>query len=1731
MDKPQEEIAGAEQPKVAVVSKPNWIFRFGGWLLRKTKRWTMGLLKFLLILWFVFKIPFVQNWLAQQAAAFLSGQLGAKVEIGYVEIELFNKVILHDIYIEDLKGDTLLDARQVRAYVDLISIFDKRVNINRVELRDVYINYERIAGEQDFNLSFLLRYLNGTPDPNRKTKRTPLKFSITEARMINARVHYMDVTVGTEVDILAKYGYIYAPSDSTHLALRVVRADSAFLDSAEVNIRKFKSIPLPPKPITASKSTGSNIPSWDIKADRLRTRGVKVNLRNEIFASNPERDLDFNDLKLRDLAISVDNFVMQQSAMSGDVRALAVKEVRGFEVLSLHGHAEVSSKRVAISDFRLRTPYSDIGDLLTFDYEHYTDFFDFVNKVKMRAELHNSTVCLRDIMAFAHTLKKIPFFATNANRPMAVSGSVSGIINNLKIRNIDIRTASQTIVKGNMSLNDITSNDAGFMDLQFEELQTNQGDLQSLLSFIKLPSQLGTLGQMRFNGNYTGYFKEFVAFGELRTAIGVASSDLKMNLRAGAANATYSGQVRFERFDLAALLSNPNFGKMSLHTNINGKGLTAQTINALFEEGRVDSFVFKEYVYRNINIDGRLQHRHFNGKITSSDPNCDFSLTGIADLRDTLPKIDVRGRIGYVNFYRLNILPEMATLKIDSVRVQATGDKLTDLKGTAYLDDINMTRFGRHFFIDSIYVVSEDSMRYRTRRIPNDSTRRDTLGLEKRHYIKLFSDIGTFRLSGAYDVKNLPRALARYANKFYPNVYKSLSSIEALNMANLIVVDSLNPLVHQRVRLQIKIDTSHNITQLVDTNFRHISKFALFATFNSLDDTISLKTTVGSVQYKDIKIKDITIDGNGLEENLILHNNFATLQIGDSTNLPAFSFDLIAQGDTLKFNTKLKQIGKVASNINLSGKLSFTSKMLEVNVDTAHLVILGYPWDIKGNNYIRIGNNRLDIQNLQFTNDQQIIDISSFDSRGLSVAIKRMNLKWLYDLVKIPQINIDGSFSADLKIRDVFKQHDLSADFAFDSLFINGDRWGRSRLQVHSDSIQDTIFATFQHKSPYMDTMWAEANFLPFFATKDEKKKNMLNIKYGIEDANAYILQYFLAGVVSNTQGLVSVRGGRVFGQIGKKMNMAGIGYVHNFGTTVDFIKSSYKLDSALVIISNEAFNIAPYAANPLPKIPTIGIDAAILQTATLRDERGQAAQIWGGIRHQNLKNFELDLHFKLNNNLVLNTTKKDNTTFYGRVHADGLVNFTGPFNQLRLVVEDAVTRDSTALVLPLDDPLEVQEVRFVSFVDKVEQQRQADSIKLAQIQQKQKTPQKNNNAGFSVEINTRITPVASVQMIFDERTGEIMEGKGDGFLRITFNTAGEFGMFGDFSITQGSYLFTYQNLINKNFTVKKGGTITWTGDPYDAQLDIQAEYRQNTGISNLISAYLETADDATRRLANKPTEVALMMNVRGLLFSPEITFDINLPNVEPQLRSFADLALKAVRDNPSELNRQVFGLIALQQFVPLENAGGRGQGIDLVSTSVNTLSELVARQLSSYLTDLLKGVVDEVGFISSFEVDVNLNMRDQSTTSLGTDRNSNLNLGLDQTLFDKKLRVRVGANLDLGNNATGNISGTNQNYIGSDFVVEYSITDDGRLKLRGYNRTETNILGRVTRSGLGISYRKDFNSFAELVDDIQTNMKSRKTQRKIRRAARKLKKNPEQPVPPTDTDTDTPPTPPLIIN
>lgn len=60
--------------------------------------------------------------------------------------------------------------------------------------------------------------------------------------------------------------------------------------------------------------------------------------------------------------------------------------------------------------------------------------------------------------------------------------------------------------------------------------------------------------------------------------------------------------------------------------------------------------------------------------------------------------------------------------------------------------------------------------------------------------------------------------------------------------------------------------------------------------------------------------------------------------------------------------------------------------------------------------------------------------------------------------------------------------------------------------------------------------------------------------------------------------------------------------------------------------------------------------------------------------------------------------------------------------------------------------------------------------------------------------------------------------------------------MFGSYVIDQGMYKLSMQEVIRKDFTLKSGGTVTFSGDPYQANLDLQAVYTVNSAsLSDLV--------------------------------------------------------------------------------------------------------------------------------------------------------------------------------------------------------------------------------------------------------------------------------------------------------
>ncbi len=266
--------------------------------------------------------------------------------------------------------------------------------------------------------------------------------------------------------------------------------------------------------------------------------------------------------------------------------------------------------------------------------------------------------------------------------------------------------------------------------------------------------------------------------------------------------------------------------------------------------------------------------------------------------------------------------------------------------------------------------------------------------------------------------------------------------------------------------------------------------------------------------------------------------------------------------------------------------------------------------------------------------------------------------------------------------------------------------------------------------------------------------------------------------------------------------------------------------------------------------------------------------------------------------------------------------------------------------------------------------------------------------------------------------------------------------MFGTYTLQRGSYNFTLQDIIIKDFTIRDGSSISFHGDPYAAQLNIEAVYSLNANLSDLDESFL---DDRELTRTNVPVH-ALMM-VSGDMRQPDIAFDLEFPTLSQDTYR----KVKSIVSTEDMMNRQIIYLLALNKFYTPDYMSTT-KGNEFVSVASSTISS----QLSSMLGQLSENwrlapnIRSDRGDFSDVEVD----------------------LALSSQLLNNRLLLN-------GNFGYRDKALNNNSFIG-DFDIEYLINRSGNLRLKAYNRYNDRnyyVKNALTTQGVGIVLKRDFDN------------------------------------------------------
>ena len=1641
------------------------------------------------LLTLILRIPTVQNWVIDKSTTFLSKELKTNVAIGSFSLDFLDELSIRDLYIgnQNAPKDTLLNIGALRVDIDYLDLAWGIVQFDNIGIGDVTFRWRRDEGQYDDNFQFIIDYFDPPKPPSGKTPPTPdIRFARIHLRNIDFTKD--DKVHGQRIDFLL-------PSADIHT--NIMNLPNKIMDLRSVEVHKpyfilteTYSKPLPPRPprfawektkdttkkvaespidsvqtppqyIEHPDAFGKDVPKAKTKEKAFRFSIGAVAIEEGTFKNAnffrtpkivlPDSLLDLDHFTVYDLNAYIHNFLFTKDEYTGVVDGISFNEASGFKLTQLSvGDAKVTPQKTELYGLQIITPYSAIGDTFIMNYpKGYTAFLDFNNDVEMDARIHASQVLIDDIMTFSNPLENNPFFRQNRYKNARIAGRVKGIVNKLDVPEFDIQLGDGFAAKGSLRSRDLNNPLATIITLKLGNLQTNMPSLRQLIPNFKPVATFDQLGTLNYQGDFFGFTNSFVTTGTLQTALGNAVLDLQLKPDSDSATAFYSGSLALEQFDLGKFTQNPDVGKVSLKTIIQrGRGVNLEKIN-MDLVATVDNFEFKKYDYKNLKLSGNLSKQQFNGQFDSRDPNIDFTFDGMVDFAAAKPIFRFQSDIRQINFLNLNLLKQDLAAS-GKLNIKLTGSSIADMAGTINANNLLIIKNKTEkYALDSLAILSDFDVI--TPLSPYGSKR----------FFSVNSDILNAQIEGVFDFEDIPTAFRRLFEKYHPRFAADLglsltkndpldASGQALSINNVFsnsipqypnISISQYPNIPQNFRFKGEIINSKNWTKFFDKKLDTLREIKMDIAFDNTSDTYKWAFSTDSIHFYDkIKIVDFALKGESDKD--VLNLEFKTYNVvmagNDFRNITITNLML---GDTMEVGFLSHEFSSALhlDNVDLNALVSREDSVYRISFgakQSSRLKIFGDSWDIDRNNFFLIGKNEVKLKDFDLTNEDRIIQLKSHGKRGLSAFLKNFDIRFVNQFTDDDRFTMGGKYHIFAAVEDVFNVQNFGVIAMLDTFVVKGENRGSLKVEAMGTNINSPIKAAVA-----LTTDSSKVNIEGFYypSLSEAHPANSIDVQLAIQNLPFKTLKLLITEGATDFKGKVDGEA-HVEGKL-TQLNTNGALRLRNAGVTVDYLKLPLLIKDETIKITNTTFDVTG---------------------GKIYDPLGNSATVTGGLTHNRFLDFGLNVRIVSKNFMFMNTSRDDNALFYGRGIGSGDVLFSRDFLQTDLKIR-AKAGKGTNITFPFASEQTANDVGFVVFQNK----------NLPTSNTTTSSNEIKELSGLSLDMELSMTPDAELNLIFDEVAGDNIKARGTGDMQIKIPRGGSVGMTGDYRIEQGDYLFTLLRVINKKFAIKRGGTIRWNGTPLDATMNLEAQYNVTTAPYNFIAQYIADAGSTSdiQLESRKPTQIALNLNLAGHMFKPDINFNMAFPNTQGQLKGYVESKLSDLRQDQNEMNRQVFGLIALGGFLPSSSAviGGDVLRSGGLNTATETASNIVSTLLSKLVSEYITGLDVQFGY--------NEYQYDAVSSGSGTGGRQFRLRG--SYAIDDKFTVSGGVTRESGGFIQGNV------FVGGDVIVDWSFSEDRRLKLR-FSYTRDQVLeGPRDKTAGGIRFRQEFDSVDELLKSL----------------------------------------------
>lgn len=1351
----------------------------------------------------------------------------------------------------------------------------------------------------------------------------------------------------------------------------------------------------------ASKDTVKKKSNIDLRINSVLIRRGQIYYDLLSAAQTPGR-FNTNHLGIQNFSATLSLKALTPDSLNAQIKRLSFNEQSGFKLKKLALKLTANHYGLQANNVEVSLPQSELAiDTLAVAHDSASSFPIFNNDTQYMARMHAS-IALSDLAMF---VPSFAHFDDDINLRIALEGKGY----QTKCTDIYLSNNDQSLLlKGEAMINHWNEKNNLFLFGNLSQLDADKEGIswliQNLTGKANAPDILQRIGDISFNGDISGYLNQLTTHGTLLTDVGNIRANVTMHSDTITHLHSYSGKIISPELNLGMLLNQEKtLGNAAFDIELQGFKYNNGKAES-YIKGNISSLTYKQYEYRNIMLDGKYTPGGFNGKLSLDDSNGNIEINGHFATRQAVPDFNLRA---VVRNFRPNDLHLTDKYKDTDMSLNLTADfsghSIDDMQGKISIDSVsvNAPEEAQCYYLDNLSITAGNT------------------GKNKEKQIEIHSPFLNGSVKGNYSYRTLPASILKTLQRYIPS---------------LLALNKELPETNNNFQFHFQLDNTELFSKVLNIPIELGMPATLNGYFDDSRTRLQIQGYLPEFIYNDSYFESGTFLCSNTADELECQVRInKRMKKGGMIN---FSVNSLVAADKLK--TTIHWGNNVPSTFSgvvetmTSFRKSEEKNRLSTTIDIrpSKIILNDTIWKVHPSKII-IDKDLIEIDDFLFEHQDQYVRangrIGKEQTDSCLVDLSNINLQYVMDIIQFHAVKFNGLITGRVHLHNVLDKPVMYTRLSVKDFSLNDALLGLGDIKGEWDNELGGVrlHADIKENEHYFTNVDG-------YVSPKEKGLN-LNIQAG--GTNLSFLQPFVENIFSNMQG-------RVFGHVRLYGPFAGLDLEGNAqadaSMKVNILNTSFTAHADSVRITSGHFNF---------------------DNVRVTDPEGHTGLINGSLNHTKLKNLTYNFRFNTNRILVYYTEKETpEFPFYGKIYTTGDVLLRGGNNML--TVDGTLRTDpGTKFTYVTATAAEAINTQFITFVDKTPR-RQQENIQTELYHHLNKTEEdEEDDTPTDTHINLQIeaTPAATMRIVMDPVARDNISANGTGNLRINYYNKGDFQIFGNYNIEEGIYKMSMQNVIHKDFVLQSGGSVSFNGNPREANLDVQAVYTVNSASLNDLVA------DASNTKGT--VKVNCLLNLKGNLTAPTLKFDLDLPTVSDEDREL----VRSLTSTEEQMNTQIIYLLSIGKFYTYDYANNANQS--------DATSSLAFSTLSGQLNNMLSQVIDS----QNWNLGTNLSTGDKGWTDVEA----------EAILSGRLLNNRLIIN---GNFGYRDNPMRNTNFVG-DFEAMWLLTKNGDFRLKGYNQTNDRYFTKstLTTQGIGLMYKKDFTNWRELFDWILLKRRSKR--------------------------------------